>query len=259
MLPCLSRDLSYAPGASRLRADMLRQGDWWTHAIRASLAALRDPTWWQVVPPTMRNANLVFKACAQVQANFHDLLITRCRAWPLRLVDLMAGDPHDLEVAVAEFLSAPECLLDGFSSEVRKRYPDFQSIQEPACQRFLFVVLKEISGTTFDIERAHSQHLRHKLNRQMTHALHLADLPLQHVGIVAAPVSKEVKMHGSRRATSDKEFGEAQGTSEKKKRGEEEETRTRRRSASISSLSVPELEGRRPARAVSTEGVCATV
>eukprot|EP00971_Amphidinium_carterae_P032127 632497-Amphidinium_carterae.2 len=98
-------------GTCSSRASLLRSGQWWLDAQRQSASTLCNGRW-DMFSPTEANATLIFRILTQVQASTYDLLLLRCRQYPLKLVDLLATDPADLEIAILEFLSSPSCRLD---------------------------------------------------------------------------------------------------------------------------------------------------
>ena len=170
-------------GVAPLRAKLLCDGKWWQDALRTSASSLADSSLWSHLPPTEATSSAVFRAFARTQAGIHDYLCSRCRTWPLRLSQLLMGpgvSAMDLDIAICEFLSAPQCFLDTFSRQLRARYGTPAFLTSDPFQTELRFILIQIVGTTYNIERLHSRSNRSQKSRRMTHVVAAEDMAIPH-------------------------------------------------------------------------------
>ena len=162
-------------GQPDLVAAALRRGNWWWPALRQGMAKLTDAALWEILLQTEQQASLVFQSLARVMGGVFDFLIARFRTYPLRLVDLLEGG-FPAECAIAELLSSPECLLDEFTSKFRRENHTAEQLSSEEAKMALRVLLGEVSGTTYDVECAHSRNLCRQRARTMTHNIEMSDL-----------------------------------------------------------------------------------
>ena len=166
-----------------MRAEILQSGCMWHAALQRSAAKLGDATLWAHLPPTEAQASMLFKVFLRIQSCIYDFLAARYRCWPLRLCDLLLWpqkDSADHDLALAEFLSAPSCLLDEMSQHIRDTFPSPRLLSSQACQVQIHVLMLQISGSTYDTERLHSRSGRSQKSRYMTHTLATEDMAVAH-------------------------------------------------------------------------------
>ena len=149
--------------------------------MRQGLVNLEDTSLWLGMEATEKTASQIFRTVSRVLGGIFDLLITRFRTWPLRLVDLL-GDQWQREIAVAELLSAPACMLDEFTLSLRQSHSTLEKLSDPHFLACLRVMLGEVAGNTYDVECTHSRNLRKQRARVMTTNIELADLAVGLVG-----------------------------------------------------------------------------
>ena len=98
---------------------------------------------------------------------------------------LLTDDEVERQVAIAELLTAPWCVLDDFSSSVQRQVSEMsgserQTLEPPRTQ--LLAGLEMVVGNTFATERIHSRNLRRRTGRVQTHHVMLHDLATFHMG-----------------------------------------------------------------------------
>ena len=172
-------------GQPELIASVLRTGTWWWPALRKTVCRLKDTSLWAVLPATEAQSSLVFQTLTRTMAAIYEYCIMRFRAYPLKLVDLVSGGA-DKEMAVATFLSVPDCVLDPFSLSYRQAHPTPEALSDPKACATLRLFLAEVSGSTYDVECTHSRNLRKMRSRTMTHNIDVSDLSLG-LAAVSAP------------------------------------------------------------------------
>ena len=144
-----------------------------TEAMIQSARLLADPTIWAGVSHTEANATSIFKLSLRVQALLFDQVLLRVGCYPLKLIDLLQENSHDVEMAVAELRSAPSCMLDKFSAKLREENEDLKS---PLLRMQLHFLFQQLSGTIYGTERLHASNNRRRHARSMTKNLKIHDL-----------------------------------------------------------------------------------
>ena len=144
---------------------------------------LRNTRLWECMSHTEAVATQLFQTFARVQAATYDYLLMRTRCYPLRLVDMLAVEQADREEAALALVTAPACTLDKFAQHWRSRHRSVTELLDETVCAELAMILHNVVGTTFCIERAHSCNLRRLKSRTMTHDLTLPDLALPHAGL----------------------------------------------------------------------------
>ena len=172
--------------STQLRLHSIRHGTHWVEAIKVSAKDLSTASLWEnVLEPTEREANWLFKTALRVQGLTFDMLLLRYQAWPFRLLDLLQADDCERQVAAVELLSARDCVLDNYSRWVRRRFPTVLQLIGTDCVTEITVALESLLCTTYATERLHSANLRRAFARRMTHAMSVSDIALAHVGFTA--------------------------------------------------------------------------
>ena len=140
---------------------------------------------WKYLPASQDYASSVFITIARAAAGIYELLLLRCQTWPYKLVGLLKEVEADREVAVAELLTAPPCLLDGFSAAIQRQIALMTESERSTMQPLrtqLLVALEMLVGNTFATERVHSRNLRRRMGRVQTHHVMVHDLATFHMG-----------------------------------------------------------------------------
>eukprot|EP00971_Amphidinium_carterae_P348559 6490560-Amphidinium_carterae.2 len=119
---------------------------------------------------------------ARVQAAIYDLLIIRCRGYPLKLSRLLCHT-SDFDEELAIFLSTPKCALDGFSQLIQEKLTSGSDTSKVLQQ--LRVGLEWLACTTYGCERLHSQNLRMVMSKRMTTGADAAQVAAVHMGNAA--------------------------------------------------------------------------
>ena len=131
---------------------------------------------WQSLPPSEKQATEIFRGALRVQSTVYDGLIVRFRTFPFRLLDILSEDPWDRDVAIAELLSSPECILDTYSRAFRDRWKTAAHLASEDCRMELFVFFHQVVGDTYSTERLHSKSGRRVRSRCMTQAARVKDV-----------------------------------------------------------------------------------
>ena len=183
------------PSLPEMRVQHFRNGAWCSKCLQVSTKAAKGIFWSSVLLPNEFNVNFLYRSAAKVQGLIYDQVVVRYRGYPYRLCDLVGLPSEDRHLAFAEFLSAPECMLDEYSRGVRQRYPSAVALASRDCQTELHIVLQRLDCTTYDTERLHARNLRRVSRRQQqTNRLSLSELGLIHVGVSAPRKMKACKL-----------------------------------------------------------------
>ena len=109
----------------------------------------------------------------------------------MKLIDLLeSGDAR--EQAIAEYLSAPSCLLDEFSQDFRRRHGTPESLRDDEARAELQLLFSTLIGNTFETERLHSKNLRQKRSRVMTHGADINDIGVNHTAWCAPHMAESL-------------------------------------------------------------------
>ena len=169
-----------------MRVQYFQTGEWCLQSLLASTHTVLGSFWCDVLCPSEYNVNLLYKTAARVQGLWYDLVWLRYRCWPYRLVELLDADLGKRDVAISELLTCRTCMLDEYTHELRRRYPDGAALASEACQTEIRLIMELLDCTTYDCERLHSRNVRRLQKRhQQTNPMTLAELAVEHVGFAA--------------------------------------------------------------------------
>eukprot|EP00971_Amphidinium_carterae_P326520 6457371-Amphidinium_carterae.1 len=161
------------------RAEVFHSCAWCYEALAEGATNLSNERIWVGLSPTKCTASFIFRSVARVQASIYDLIILRCRGYPLKLTRLICHT-RDRDEELASFLSTPKCALDDFSLYLQQRLRDSANTNTVLQQ--LRVSLEWLACTTYGCERLHAQNLRKVLSKTMTTRVDAAQVAAVHMG-----------------------------------------------------------------------------
>ena len=136
---------------------------------------------WQHAVHTEAISSDIFIANALAAGATYCNVVLKFSTFPFKLAELIRPTA-DLELEALALLTARECSLDAFSSELRKRFPTVTALSSPSCLNMVRAMMSFYDVTTFSTERLHSKNSRRILSRRQTHQLSLHHLGIFHTG-----------------------------------------------------------------------------
>ena len=142
-------------------------GDLLEEFMRTSFEQLHSRTLWRDLAHTHQQCSVIFRVCVRPAAVIFALVHYMWSSYPARLFRLLHRASFAEEAAA--FVRQPECVLDDWSIQFRRLYPNLAALMSRECQEVLAAVATELQTTAWSTERLHSRHARRSRSRRHTH------------------------------------------------------------------------------------------
>ena len=125
--------------------------------------------------PLSSQQQRIMRTSLRPAAVIYELIIQKCKAFPLRLFDLLsAQDPQAAAERIQDVSRNHPCLMDSFSRAFVKEFDTVEKLTSTAARLVLASLSLQTFGNTYSTECLHSRHARRVRGRQQTHVHEIA-------------------------------------------------------------------------------------
>eukprot|EP00971_Amphidinium_carterae_P346488 6487966-Amphidinium_carterae.1 len=165
------------------------EGGFFCKALVESMGLFTDTGLWEDLPRTEKSASMIMRTCLRPAACIYELIIQKCRGFPLKLFDLLAssGPTEAVAESILEVASNHRCLLDDFSKSFLLQFDSLAKLRSMTARIVLASLSEQNIGNTYSTECLHSRHSRRARSRPQTHIMKLHHAALWHHGRAVPP------------------------------------------------------------------------